>query len=104
MRGDLAEEAEGPRLVAALTALAGEPQGALGARAGVLDRLREQIRLAELHEADRVEVSDPAGVRGGQGLLQPGDALRRRVPTRAYTCPSDAIAFGSKSVMLHSRH
>jgi hypothetical protein len=35
MRGDLAKEAEGPRLMAALAALAGEHQGAVGAGAGV---------------------------------------------------------------------
>jgi len=77
MRGDLAQAAEGPRLIAAFTALAGEHHGAVGAGAGagVLDPIREQIRLAELHDAERVKVSDPRGLVGCQGLLQPGDAF-----------------------------
>ena len=47
--------------LAAFPALAGEPHGAIGAGAGVLDLVREQVRLAELHDADRLEVSDPRG-------------------------------------------
>ena len=91
MRGNLAKEAEGPRLIAALTALAGEQHGAVGAGSGVLDPVREQVCLAELHDADRVEESHPRGLVGGQGLLQPGDALRdasrphAHVPERRHT-------------------
>ena len=59
MRGDLAEEAEGPRLIAAFTAPASEHHGAVGAGAGVLDLVREQIRLAELLDAERVVKPNP---------------------------------------------
>ena len=52
MRGNLAQEAEGPRLMAGFAALAGERPGAVGAGAGVLDLVREQVRLAALHDAD----------------------------------------------------
>ena len=48
---DLAQEAEGPRLIAPFTAAASEHHGAVGACAGVLDLVREQIRLAELLDA-----------------------------------------------------
>ena len=102
MRGNLAQEAEGPRLVAAFPALAGEPHGAVGAGAGVLDLVREQVRLAELHDAERVEESDPRGFVGGQGLLQQEMPSSMR-PDHAYTCPRDAIAIGVQIVMFHSR-
>jgi hypothetical protein len=58
MRGHLAQEAQGPGPVAAFATLAGEQQGAVGAGAGVLDLVREQVRFASLHKADRVEVAD----------------------------------------------
>ncbi len=74
MRGNLAEET-GPRLVAAFTALAAEPHATVGAGAGVLDLVREQVRLAELHDAERMEICDPCGLMGCPGLLQPGDAI-----------------------------
>ena len=61
VRGDVAEQAEGPRLVAAFTAPASERHGAVGAGTGVLDLVREQIRLAELLDAERVVHSDPLG-------------------------------------------
>ena len=52
MRNNLAQEAECPRLMTAFTAFAGKHHGTVGARAGVLGSVREQIRLAELHDAD----------------------------------------------------
>src|SRR5204863_7676942 len=58
MRGDLTKEAEGPRLMAALTAPASEQHGALGAGPGVLDLVGEQIRLAERLDAERVVISN----------------------------------------------
>ena len=89
--------------MAAFTALAGKPHGAVGAGAGVLDLVREQVRLAELHDAERVEKSDPRRFVGGQALLQPGNALPN-ASHHAYTCPRDAVAIGVKIVMFHSRH
>src|SRR5262245_29798944 len=75
MRGDRAEEAAGPRLIAAFTALASERHDAVGAGVGVLDLVREQIRLTELLDGERVVKPDPCGLIGGQGLLQTGDAF-----------------------------
>src|SRR5262249_30208756 len=73
--GNFAKEAESPCLVAAFTAVTGERHGAFGAGAGVLDLVREQVPLAELHDAERLVIPDPCAFIGGQGLLQPGDAL-----------------------------
>jgi hypothetical protein len=75
MRGDLAQEMKGPRLVAAFTAPASEQHGAIGAGPGVLDLVGEQIRLAEPLDAQRVVVPNPCGLIGGQGLPQAGDAF-----------------------------
>ena len=50
-------------------ALAGEPHGAVGAGVGVVDLVRKQIRLAEMHNAERLEDSGPRGFEGGQTLL-----------------------------------
>src|SRR5262245_26490790 len=81
--GDLTEESKGPCLVAALTALAGEPQGAISALACVLDPVREQVRLTELHDAQNREVSRTARGLRRDGLFQQRDALlgtsRRRI-------------------------
>ena len=87
LRGNLAEEAEGPRLVTPLTALAGERQGAVGARAGVLDLVREQVRLAELHDTERVQVADPRGFVGCQRLLAARGRPPRCVPTTRTRAP-----------------
>ena len=59
VRGDVAEQAEGPCLIAAFTAPASEPHGTVGAGTGVLDLVGEQIRLAELLDAERVVHADP---------------------------------------------
>jgi hypothetical protein len=90
MRGDLADEAEGPRLMTALASLAGEPESAVGGGASIHDLPREQKRFAGLDQADGVEISDPHGVLAGQDLLQPGNALpnasrcRVRAPERCH--------------------
>jgi hypothetical protein len=52
----LAQEAEGRRLVAALAALADELQGAVGSGAGVVELAGEEVRLAELQDAERMEI------------------------------------------------
>src|SRR5436190_81059 len=54
MRGNVAQETQGPRLIAAFTPPASERHGAVGAGAGVLDLVREQIRVTELGDAERV--------------------------------------------------
>ena len=90
MRGNLAEEAEGPRLVAAFTALAGERHGAVGARAGVLDRSASRYASPSCTTLIEWQLADPRGFVGCQGLLQPGDALldasrpRVHVPQRRH--------------------
>src|SRR3989441_4187767 len=47
MRGDVAEEAKSPRLIAAFTAPASEAHGAVGAAAGILE-LRSEEHTSEL--------------------------------------------------------
>ena len=67
----------------AFPSLASEHQGALGRGAGVLEPVREQIGLAELHEAHRLEPCKPGRLVSCQGLLQErqpfADASRPRV-------------------------
>jgi hypothetical protein len=46
MGGNLAEEPEGPRLIASFTALTGELNGAVGADTSVLSPVRQQVRFA----------------------------------------------------------
>ena len=70
MRRNLAAEAEGPRLVAPLAALAGELQAAVGRSAGVLELAGEEIRLAELQDTERMEVPDPRRFVSRLGLPQ----------------------------------
>ena len=73
MRGDLAPETEGPHLIAALTAPTSEHHGAVGAGAGIIDLIPEQIGLAELLDGERAPSTRP---------------------DHAYTCPRAAIAIG----------
>jgi hypothetical protein len=75
MRGVLAQETEGPRLIAAFTAPASEAHGAVSAGAGVLDLVGEQIRLAELSDTERVVIPNVGAFIVGQRPLQAGDAL-----------------------------
>src|SRR5262245_34626311 len=75
MRGDVTQEAERPRFIAAFTAAANERHGAVGAGAGVLDLIREQIRLAEVRHAQRMVKPNPCGFVSGQSLLQAREAL-----------------------------
>ena len=57
-RSDLADQAQRIRLVAALTSGASQQYGAVGAGAGIVDLVREQIRLAESRDAERVVEPD----------------------------------------------
>ena len=75
MRGDLAEEPEGPRLVAALTALAGKGQGSPGDFESVLELVGEDIRLAQIHQEGRLDNSVSQGLNVAQRVLQQRDAL-----------------------------
>jgi len=45
-------------------------ESAIGAGAGILVPVREQIRLAELRDAKRMVIPEPCGFISGQGLLQ----------------------------------
>ena len=65
----------GPSLVTAFPALAGKHHSTGAKLPRLLHPTCEQMRLAELHSAHRVQVSDPGGCIAGQGLLQPGDAF-----------------------------
>ena len=54
MGGDLTEEAQGPRLVAALTALAGKGQRSPGDFESVLEPVGEDVRFAQINEEERL--------------------------------------------------
>jgi hypothetical protein len=56
--GDLAEEAEGPRLVAALIALAGKGQGSPREFESILEPVGEDVRFAQIHQEGRLVRSD----------------------------------------------
>jgi hypothetical protein len=73
--GDLAEEAKGPRLVAALTALAGKGQGSPGAFESVLEPVSEDVRFAQIHQELRLDNSVPHSLTDAQRPLQQWDAL-----------------------------
>jgi hypothetical protein len=66
MQGDLAKESEGPCLVATFAAMASEHHGTAGTGAGILDLVREQVRLAELHD-DRPRRPSAGGAENGSG-------------------------------------
>ena len=53
--GDLAEEAEGPRFVGALTALAGKGQGSPGEFESVLEPVGEDVRFAQIRQEERLD-------------------------------------------------
>jgi hypothetical protein len=93
MRGDVAQEAHDPRLIDALTAPASKRHGAVGAGAGVLDLVRDQIRLTELHDAERVVNADPCTfVAVTACCREPAPSSMR--PDNTYTCPREAMAIG----------
>ena len=64
-----------PCFVAAFSALAGKHHGSGAELPRLLDPICEEMRLAELQSAHRVQVSDTGGCIAGQGLPQPGDAF-----------------------------
>ena len=93
MRDDVAEETQGPRLMAAFTAPASEHHRTIGARAGIIELVREEIRLAQLLDAERVMKPNSCGFIVSQRLLQARGALLMR-PDQAYTWPRDAMTMG----------
>src|SRR2546428_7692672 len=52
--GGLAEEPQGQRLAAALTALAGKGQGSPGEVERVLEPVGEDVRFAQIHQVERL--------------------------------------------------
>src|SRR5262245_28120485 len=72
---DLAEEPEGPRFGAALTALAGKGQGSPGEFEGVLEPVGEDIRFAQIHQEERLQKSESRSLHGAQRVLQHREAL-----------------------------
>ena len=74
VRGDLAEEAEDPGLVAALLLPVREVEGVPGNRSRVVRVAGQEVRLPEVGVEERV-VSPAGRVRVGQGFLHEGDAL-----------------------------
>src|SRR5439155_22581656 len=64
--GDLAEEPEGPRLVAALTALAGKGEGSPGECESVLEPVGEDVRLGQIHQEARLVTSKSRRLTGAQ--------------------------------------
>ena len=81
LRGNLAEEAEDPRLVAALRLPVREVEGAPGDRTRVVSAAGHQMRLAEVGQEERVV--DGARRRGvGERLLHEDHALREAARQR----------------------
>ena len=81
--GDVAEEAEGPRFVAALPAVAGEAQHPPGNFESVVEPVGCGVRFAEIPEEDRLWGPEFHSVDGSQRVLQQRDAVsgppRKRV-------------------------
>lgn len=81
--GDIAEEVEGPRLVAALPARASEGQDPLGYFESIVKPVGCGVRLTEIPKEDRLWGPEFHGFNGSQRVLQQGDAVggppRKRV-------------------------
>ena len=73
--GDLAEEAERPRLPTALTVLTGEGQGSRGDCESVLEPVGEDVCFAQIGEAGSLNDSESHALHGAQRVLQQRDAL-----------------------------
>ena len=83
---DLPKEPESPCLPAALTTLTGKGQGSPSECESVLEPVGEHVRLAQVHQEERLVSSVSHRFIGAQRLLQQRDALsnspqeRVRVP------------------------
>jgi hypothetical protein len=75
MRGNLAEEAEGPRLVAALAALVSYGSGSPGEFESVIESVGEYVHFTQIHEERRPESSESHSLDGAQGALQQRDTF-----------------------------
>mgnify|MGYP003694654935 CR=1 FL=1 len=90
--GDVAEEPQGRRLVAASTALAGEGQERARACERVLQPVGERVRLAQIQQEEWLHEAVPHRLTGAQRLLQQWDALgnppraRRHGPAAPCCC------------------
>ncbi len=73
--GDLAEEPEGPRLVAALTALASKRQDSPGECERVLEPVGEGVRFGQIHQEERLVSS------GSHSLSRAHRVLQQRMPS-----------------------
>src|SRR6266478_2017345 len=73
--GDLSEEAKGPRLVAALAALAGKGQGSPGEFESVLEPIGEDVRFAQVPKKERQGSSKSHRLTGAHRVLQQRDAF-----------------------------
>jgi hypothetical protein len=84
---DLADEPERRRLVAALTTLAGKAPGSLGECESVLDPVGEEVRLAEIHQEERLGNSVPHSLAGAHRVRPSGVAHSSQnfVP-RGFSC------------------
>ena len=69
------QASQGLRLVAALTAVAGQRQDPLGAFESVLEPVGEDVRFAQMHQDERLDHSVPHRLSGPQRLFQQWDAL-----------------------------
>jgi hypothetical protein len=87
-RGDVGQETQGPRLIAAFTAPTSEHHRAIGTGTGIIELVREQIRLAQLLDAERVVIPNSGGFIVGQRLLQAGEASVMR--------PDQAMVWSSR--------
>jgi hypothetical protein len=76
--GNFGEETEGPRLIAALTALAGKGERPLGECTRVIEPAGEHAYLTKLHDRQRMEGAEPSnsGLEGLESLTQQPESLR----------------------------
>src|SRR5262249_1576439 len=88
--GDLTEEAMGPRLIGACTALAGKGQGSPGDCESVVEPVGEDVRVAQIPEEKQLLLTVSRGLHGAQRLLQQRDTLsnppRERVGVAQASC------------------
>ena len=99
----LAQEPQGPGLVAAVLALAGEIESLHGVMARLLQAASHQIRLAEVDDCRYQFLGRPLVT----ALLHPVCRQRRPAatrPSRAYARPRAAASSGNKSRMCQSWH
>src|SRR5262249_32999283 len=75
MSRDLTEQSEGPALVTALTALAGEVERLPGDFEGVIEPAGEDVGFTQVDQEERLVSADSHGVDGAHGVFQRRNAL-----------------------------